>query len=218
MDSLSTIFPAALLSVTFARTMTTPFNPDPLGLPSFRPQHPLRPEDLRIIAENARQALRTAATGDYNDMGGDVGAQFGPELLPVGFWARITAGPLNSIIPLYSFSEVIDETLTSQVGYTWTTPNGPMIGSFNAMETSGRIDVPTDPNLGPVVWMSPLAEDGFFKFTYQERVMIIEITGALIADPGDPGYGYYPGIEKIWDTAAKDWRNGDSVYWRDANQ
>ena len=72
--------------------------------------------------------------------------------------------------------------------------------------------------LGAIVWLVPNAVPDFFTFYLYERVMIIEITGSLITDSTQPGFGYYPAIEKIWNTQTLTWTNGDNIYFRDANQ
>ncbi len=113
-------------------------NPDPIGQPSFRPQHPPRLEDLKRIARQAGAMTHSQATGGFNDAGSGSGLQLGEELMPEGFWARLTAIPPSDSVPFYSFTEVQDDG----TGAGWTPPNGALVGVENASEINGNLDVP----------------------------------------------------------------------------
>ena len=119
------------------------FNPDPIGQPLFRPQHPLRPEDLRIIARQSQQMARSQATGALNDTGGETGLQIGQELMPEGFFAGLIAPPISPSQPFYSFIEVED----SGDGINWISPNDTLPSYGTAYEGTGyvNINVPTAP-------------------------------------------------------------------------
>lgn len=121
-----------------------PFNPDPHGDPSFRPQFPIRPSDLREMLEMAKAANRTADTGGMGDSGGGMGTQIASPLVPPGFYARLSAPPLTSL-PLYNFCEVMDDG----TGSGWIPANGAMegqylpdTGTYNAYPLSGSSTIP----------------------------------------------------------------------------
>ena len=140
-------------------------NPDPPGSPSFRPQIPVRLSDLRQIAEQSRQMMRSASTGDLDDVGAGMGYQHGAELVPVGFFARLTAYPVSSSQPWYSFVEVQDD----DTGKNWTTPNGAVIVPYAAMEASTptnlNIDVPGAPTLSISGGGSPTSTTIYYVVT-----------------------------------------------------
>ena len=109
-----------------------PINPDPPGSPSFRPQIPVRLSDLRQIAEQSRQMMHSANTGSVGDMGAGMGWQEGAELVPEGFFARLTSIPVSVSQPWFSFIEVQDDG----TGEGWTTPNGAAVVPYAAFEGS----------------------------------------------------------------------------------
>lgn len=112
---------------------------------------------------------------------------------------------------------------TTASGNTTITDVSPVVGLSIGQSITGT-GIPANTTItnvslnGAIVWMTPSAVPDFFSFYYFERVMIIEITGVLITDTTNPGYGYYPGLEKIFNTASRTWTDGDTCYWRDANQ
>lgn len=115
-------------------------NPDPIGSPTFRPQHMKRLEDLRIIAERADDALRYTMDGSSTFDGYPEGS----DLVPVGFWARLTGPALDDTTALYSWAEIQDDGTD---GNTWTSTNTPNSGVANASEINNntKIVVPGPP-------------------------------------------------------------------------
>jgi hypothetical protein len=141
-----------------------PQNPDEYGQPSFRRQYPLRPEDMREMWDEAHRSSRSAAWGAEFD-NRLAGFAVPGDLLPVGFWARITSTALGSSQALYSFAEVQDDG----TGSGWTEPAQPFTGDFTALEINNNVGIPGDPATGPIVWMSTRALSGipaYFKFAY----------------------------------------------------
>jgi len=72
------------------------YNPDPIGKPTFRPQHPVRLEDMRIIAAQAEQVSRAASSDDC-DNGAGMGLQIGEDLAPDGFGAGRPRSPAGGV-------------------------------------------------------------------------------------------------------------------------
>lgn len=71
-------------------------------------------------------------------MGGGMGLQIADDLLPDGFWARLTTPIENDNNPWYSFIEVQDDG----TGQGWTTPGGAVEVPYAALEINGNTNIP----------------------------------------------------------------------------
>lgn len=119
------------------------FNPENPDDPQFRPQFPLSQEAMRRIASHSQQVMRSAGTGEENDLGAGMGHQSGAELMPESFWARLTTPAQDAHTPLYSFCEVQDDG----TGKGWTPPNSPIQGLYQAHEVNNdaTLSIPGPP-------------------------------------------------------------------------
>lgn len=117
------------------------YNSDPVGSPSF--QFPPRRTDLKTIADQAMQAIKGQSTGELTDIGAGLGSQVGAELVPDGFWARLT-GSIGGGVALYSFYENQDDGS----GGGWTPSNGAAQSNnspsrqYNAYEINNNAWIP----------------------------------------------------------------------------